>query len=91
MTRPGDGPYAPEARLRGTLVHALLERLPALSPEHRESMARAYVQGARAASARWSCANRFVANALGVLDHPDLEAALRPGLAGGGAHRRAGR
>ena len=25
MTRPGDGPYAPEARLRGTLVHALLD------------------------------------------------------------------
>src|SRR5690606_5113933 len=44
MTRPGDGPYAPEARLRGTLVHALLERLPNLPPERREAMARSYVK-----------------------------------------------
>ena len=45
MTRPGDGPYAPEARLRGTLVHALLERLPALPPERSATaLARAYVK-----------------------------------------------
>ena len=73
MTRPGDGPYAPEARLRGTLVHALLERLPALSPEHRESMARAYVQAARAASAPGAARRSVLANALAVLDHPDLK------------------
>ena len=36
-------------------------------------MARAYVDGARAASVPASCANRFVANALAVLDHPDLK------------------
>ena len=40
MTRPGDGPYAPEARLRGTIVHALLERLPALPPSTATAMAR---------------------------------------------------
>ena len=72
MTRPGDGPYAPEARLRGTLVHALLERLPALSPEHRESMARAYVK-ARAPRLPLELRESVLANALAVLDHPDLK------------------
>ena len=32
ITRPGDGPFAPDARLRGTLIHALLERLPGVPP-----------------------------------------------------------
>src|SRR3712207_4647641 len=72
MTRPGDGPYAPEARLRGTLVHALLERLPALAPEHRESVARAYVT-ARAPRLAAELRDSVLANALKVLDHPDLK------------------
>jgi ATP-dependent helicase/nuclease subunit A len=72
MTRPGDGPYAPEARLRGTLVHALLERLPSLSSEHRESMALAYVK-ARAPRLSSDLRESIVANALDVLDHPDLK------------------
>jgi ATP-dependent helicase/nuclease subunit A len=72
MTRPGDGPYAPEARLRGTLVHALLERLPALAPEHRESMARAYVK-ARAPRLAAELRDTILTNALDVLDHPDLK------------------
>jgi ATP-dependent helicase/nuclease subunit A len=72
MTRPGDGPYAPEARLRGTLVHALLERLPALAPEHRESMARAYVK-ARAPRLAAELRESILANALDVLDHKDLK------------------
>lgn len=71
MTRPGDGPYAPEARLRGTLVHALLERLPSLAPEHRESMARAYVK-ARAPRLSAALGESILADALNVLDHPDL-------------------
>jgi ATP-dependent helicase/nuclease subunit A len=78
MTRPGDGPYAPEARLRGTLVHALLERLPALAPEHREAMARAYVR-ARAPRLRADLSQSIVANALGVLDHQDLSPLFGPG------------
>jgi ATP-dependent helicase/nuclease subunit A len=78
MARPGDGPYAPEARLRGTLVHALLERLPALAPEHREAMARAYVK-ARAPRLRADLSQSIVANALGVLDHPDLSPLFGPG------------
>jgi ATP-dependent helicase/nuclease subunit A len=72
MTRPGDGPYAPEARLRGTLVHALLERLPALSPEHRENMARAYIK-ARAPRLAAELRESILTNALDVLDHPDLK------------------
>lgn len=72
MTRPGDGPYAPEARLRGTLVHALLERLPALAPEHRESMARAYVK-ARAPRLAGDLRESILVNALDVLDYPDLK------------------
>ncbi|EIM29056.1 double-strand break repair helicase AddA [Microvirga lotononidis] len=72
MTRPGDGPYAPEARLRGTLVHALLERLPALAPEHREGMARTYIK-ARAPRLPQDLREAILTNALGVLDHPDLK------------------
>lgn len=71
MTRPGDGPYAPEARLRGTLVHALLERLPALAPEHRDGMARAYVK-ARAPRLAPDLRESILANALDVLGHADL-------------------
>jgi len=78
ITRPGDGPYAPEARLRGTLVHALLERLPALPPEHRESMARAYVR-ARAPRLRTDLHEAVIANALGVLDHESLRSLFGPG------------
>jgi ATP-dependent helicase/nuclease subunit A len=72
MTRPGDGPYAPEARLRGTLVHALLERLPSLAPEHRESMARSYIK-ARAPRLAPDLRESILASALNVLDHPDLK------------------
>ncbi len=71
MTRPGDGPYAPDARLRGTLVHALLERLPSLPAERGEAMARAYVK-ARAPRLRADLYESIVDNALGVLDHADL-------------------
>jgi len=78
MTRPGDGPYAPEARLRGTLVHALLERLPALDAQHRVAMARAYVR-ARAPRLAPEIRESVIANALGVLEHEDLRALFGPG------------
>lgn len=78
MTRPGDGPYAPEARLRGTLVHALLERLPNLLQERREAMAKAYVK-ARAPRLPEDLREAIVANALGVLSHADLSALFGPG------------
>lgn len=71
LARPGDGPYAPDARLRGTLVHALLERLPSLAPGRRDAMARSYVK-ARAPRLREDLREAVVAHALGVLDHADL-------------------
>jgi ATP-dependent helicase/nuclease subunit A len=73
LTRPGDGPYAPEARLRGTLVHALLERLPAIAAGERGHVARAFV-AARAPRLDPDTRARIVADALGVLD----DAALAP-------------
>jgi ATP-dependent helicase/nuclease subunit A len=71
LARPGDGPYAPDARLRGTLVHALLERLPGVAPENRAVMALAYVS-ARAPRLHESLREAVVANALAVLNHADL-------------------
>ncbi|KAB0268389.1 double-strand break repair helicase AddA [Microvirga brassicacearum] len=83
MTRPGDGPYAPEARLRGTIVHALLERLPSLPPEKREAMATAYVK-ARAPRLAAGLRETFVSHASSVLQH----AALAP-LFGAGSRAEA--
>ncbi|NIX75809.1 double-strand break repair helicase AddA [Microvirga terricola] len=78
MARPGDGPYAPDARLRGTLVHALLERLPGLPPARREAMARAYVT-ARAPRLREDLREAVIANALNVLSHEALAALFGEG------------
>ena len=78
LTRPGDGPYAPEARLRGTLIHALLERLPGLPPERREPMARAYVK-ARAPRLPEELREAVVAHALGVIDHEAVSPLFGPG------------
>jgi ATP-dependent helicase/nuclease subunit A len=73
ITRPGDGPFAPDARLRGTLVHALLERLPEVPAERRESLAAAYV-AARAPRLDASSRKAVVADAMRVL----TEEALAP-------------
>jgi ATP-dependent helicase/nuclease subunit A len=81
LTRPGDGPYAPEARLRGTLVHALLERLPTIAPAERDRVARAFV-AARAPRLDPDKRAHIVADALGVL----ADAALAPLF---GPHSRA--
>ena len=78
MTRPGDGPYAPEARLRGTIVHALLERLPALPTEHRAAMATAYVK-ARAPRLAPALRQTFVSHALSVMEDQALAPLFGPG------------
>ncbi|QFU17934.1 double-strand break repair helicase AddA [Microvirga thermotolerans] len=78
LTRPGDGPYAPEARLRGTLIHALLERLPSLPRERREPMARAYVK-ARAPRLPEELREAVVTHALGVIDHEAVSPLFGPG------------
>jgi ATP-dependent helicase/nuclease subunit A len=77
LTRPGDGPYAPEARLRGTLVHALLERLPAIAAAQRESVARAFV-AARAPRIDPDKRAHIVADALGVLANEALAPLFGP-------------
>ncbi|MBM6594124.1 PD-(D/E)XK nuclease family protein, partial [Microvirga pudoricolor] len=77
ITRPGDGPYAPEARLRGTLVHALLERLPAWPEAQWVDLSRAYVK-ARAPRLPAGVAEAVVANALNVLAHEALNPLFGP-------------
>jgi ATP-dependent helicase/nuclease subunit A len=78
LTRPGDGPYAPEARLRGTIVHALLERLPALPPQSRKAMASAYVK-ARAPRLEAGLRQTFVSHALSVIEDAALAPLFGPG------------
>lgn len=60
-----------EARLRGTLVHTLLERLPQLAPDDREGLARAYI---KACAPRLSAELQaiIVEDALKVIDHEAL-------------------
>jgi ATP-dependent helicase/nuclease subunit A len=77
IRRPGDGPFAPEARLRGTLVHALLERLPALPLERWGEASRSYV-AARAPRLSSQEQERIVLNALGVLTHETLQPLFGP-------------
>jgi ATP-dependent helicase/nuclease subunit A len=77
LTRPGDGPYAPDARLRGVLVHALLERLPAVAPERRREVARGFV-AARAPRLPADDQARLVAAALAVLGHAALAPLFGP-------------
>ena len=77
LTRPGDGPYAPDARLRGVLVHALLERLPAVVPERRREVAGGFV-AARAPRLPADDQARLVADALAVLGHAALAPLFGP-------------
>ncbi|HEX8663734.1 MAG TPA: double-strand break repair helicase AddA [Beijerinckiaceae bacterium] len=72
------GATASEARLRGILVHTLLERLPAVLPERRQVAAEAYV---RARAPRLGGTERavVVANAMRVLGHEELRALFGPG------------
>jgi ATP-dependent helicase/nuclease subunit A len=77
LTRPGDGPYAPEARLRGILIHALLERLPSVARERREAIARAFV-AARAPRLDVEKRDRIVSDALRILGHEALAPLFGP-------------
>jgi ATP-dependent helicase/nuclease subunit A len=60
-----------EARLRGVLIHALLQRLPTLSVERREAAARAYVR-VRAPRLEAAKGEAVVTDALAVLRHEAL-------------------
>jgi ATP-dependent helicase/nuclease subunit A len=74
--RAGSAPA--EARLRGSLVHALIERLPSLPADRRRTAAEAYVR-ARAPKLGAPERSVIVANAIGVLGHEALAALLGPG------------
>ena len=77
LTRPGDGPYAPDARLRGVLVHALLERLPAVVPERRREVA-ARLRGGACAAAPGRRPGPARRDALAVLGHAALAPLFGP-------------
>jgi ATP-dependent helicase/nuclease subunit A len=79
--RAADPPLAPEvaetAARRGTIIHKLLERLPEVAPEARESAAEAWL--ARAARDLPPEARaEMLASALGVLDDPEFAAIFAP-------------
>lgn len=71
--RPADTPVVLSARLRGQLVHALIERLPILAPEAREKAALHFV---KARAARLSSQEQLgiVNAALNVLSNEALSA-----------------
>lgn len=66
-----------EARLRGVMIHALLQRLPTVPAERRESVAGAYVR-ARAPKLDGTTQARIAADALGVLRHGALTELFGP-------------
>ncbi len=66
-----DRPFDPRARQRGVLVHALIERLPAIPADRRESAARAFV-AARAGGLNEKMRDALVADALSVIADPRL-------------------
>ena len=78
--RPGAtaAPRTPQARLRGVLVHALLERLPSVPAARRLQAALAYL-AARAPSLAPDRRDRIAADALGVLVDRRLAALFGPG------------
>ena len=68
----------PNPYLRGTVIHALLERLPDVAPERRaltgHALAARYAAGAPAGSA-----DAWLAEALAVLDDPRFASVFAPG------------
>lgn len=76
--RPRERPFDAIARLRGVLVHALLERLPGVARDRRRAAAEAFV-AARAGGLSQQMRERIVADALAVIDDPRLAALFSPG------------
>jgi ATP-dependent helicase/nuclease subunit A len=83
--RPADEPPAPSPThladshrfLRGTLTHALLQHLPGLAAEQRETAATAFV-AARAEGLSVRTRSSIVAETMAVLSHPDFAAVFGP-------------
>ncbi len=77
----GGPPLPPEAARhaarRGSLIHALLERLPDVPAAEREAAARRWL-ARQAADLAEDLREEMLAAALGVLDHPDFAAIFSP-------------
>jgi ATP-dependent helicase/nuclease subunit A len=76
--RSPEGRFDPDARLRGALVHALLERLPGVAAERRAAVAQAYLE-ARAPRLDQPSRARLVRDAFDVLAHEALAPLFGPG------------
>jgi ATP-dependent helicase/nuclease subunit A len=76
--READTPFMREARLAGTVTHALLESLPGCDPAHRERAARA-LAAARGAALPPERRERIVGEVLALLADPALAALFGPG------------
>ncbi|ALA17217.1 MULTISPECIES: double-strand break repair helicase AddA [unclassified Chelatococcus] len=75
--RPGDGPFAADARLAGTLVHQLVEHLPGLPAAARPTAAERFV-AVRAGRLDEAKRAGVVAQALALLDEPALAPLFGP-------------
>ncbi|MGV6871089.1 double-strand break repair helicase AddA [Pseudochelatococcus sp. B33] len=75
--RPAEASAAESARLRGQLVHALIERLPALGPDRRRQAAIAYID-TRAPRLAPDERQHIVDAALGIVDAPALAGLFGP-------------
>lgn len=75
--RTHEGPLAADRRLAGTLVHALIERLPEIAPERRSATAMAYL-AARGARLPEALRVRLAQDALAILAHPELAPLFGP-------------
>ncbi|MFN3685830.1 double-strand break repair helicase AddA [Salinarimonas sp.] len=75
--RPADRPFVAQARLAGTLTHALIERLPRLDPASRARAAQAFV-AARAPSLPEERRARIVGSALAIIAEPALAPLFAP-------------
>ncbi len=72
-----DRPFDPRARQRGVLVHALIERLPAIPADRRAEAARAFV-AARAGGLDEAMREAVVSDALTVIADPRLAPLFAP-------------
>jgi ATP-dependent helicase/nuclease subunit A len=76
--RPADKPFVAQARLRGTLIHSLIERLPALPEAARAQAAQAFV-AARARGLPEEARAAIVADSCAVIADPRLAPLFAPG------------
>ncbi|MFM7029235.1 MAG: double-strand break repair helicase AddA [Chakrabartia sp.] len=71
---PPPDPSMKAAAQRGSLLHALFERLPAVRPEDRAAAGRLWLEAQGAADVE-----ELLGAALAVIDHPDLAHVFAPG------------